>query len=892
VSDRASAWLRVALHLVDVAALLAPGGDRARWRRQWAADLTCHWHHLERASRATPAAGRALVGRAAGAWVHALWLRSRSWRLEMLLTDLRLAMRLLLVRRPLFTALATATLAIGIAANAVIYSWVDGLLLNPLRGVADQHRLAVVTVTTASRDGLSFSYPNYVDVRAARGGAYTDLAVFGSAAMSLRTDRVPERVWGQLFSGNMFDLLGVQPALGRLLTEEDDRAPGGEPVAVLAHAFWQRQFGGRASVIGETLVLNNRAFTIVGVTPPAFQGTQGALAFDVFVPLSMQAVFYAGDRLGDRGHGWLQAMARLAPDRSLADLQAALDVVAARLAASYPASNENRGLRAFPLWRSPNGGQSMLMPAFAVLAGIVGLLLLLVCTNMAGLLLARAAGRAREMAMRHALGANRSHLVRQLLVESLVLSFLGGGLGLLAARWSGALLRAFIPPLSIPIAIDAGLSWRVAIFTAIVSGLAGLVLGILPAWQASRTSVRDALQDGSGASSSWRRGRLRQGLVVAQVAVALVLLVAAGLFVRSMDQAYRMDAGFTTRQGVIGAFDVQSAGYDEARGRLAQARILEEVRAIPGVEAATLARRAPLNPTDSSDRSVEVEGYQPAPREEMSVFYNQVSAGFFETLGIPLREGRVFAASDASDAPRVIVISERMAQTYWRGRSAVGGRVRLADGWVTVIGVVADGKYGSMTESPRSFMYLPLAQYYRADVRLIVRTTGAPGDVVPALRSAMARVDPSIPLFDITTIAEHVAFSFFLFELLASLLGGFGIVATALAALGLYGVVAFSVAQRTREIGVRVSLGATRGDVLRLILRQACTLVGVGLVTGLVLAAGASRLMASQLVGVSPFDVPAYASTLLVVLGTTLVAATVPARAAMRLDPLTALRRE
>lgn len=809
----------------------------------------------------------------------------------MLLTDIRLALRLL-GRRPLFTTLATLTLSLGIAANAVIFSWIDSLLLNPLGGVTDQQRLAVVTVTTSSRDGLSFSYPNFEDLRATRGGALQDVAVFATAAMSLRTAAGAERVWGQLYSANMFEVLGVSTVLGRTLGDQDNRAPDAHPVAVMAHGFWKRQFGGRHDIVGDTIVLNGQTFTIVGVTPPDFRGTQAAIGFDVFVPLSMEGAFFPSRRLADRGHGWLQALVRLSPDRGLADLQAELDVVAARLPSAYPAINENRGLRAFPMWRSPNGGQSMLMPAFVVLAGVVGMLLLLVCTNMAGLLLARAAGRAREMALRHALGANRSHLVRQLLVESLVLALLGGAGGLFAARWSGALLVAFIPPLSIPIAIDAGVSWRVAIFTAIVSGLAGLALGMLPAWHASRASVRDALQDGSGASASWRRGRLRQGLVVVQVAVALVLLVSAALFVRSMGRAHELDAGFTTRQGAIGAVDLLSAGYDEPRGHVAQARLLEEVARIPGVTGVSLARRAPLTATDSSDRFVEIEGYQPAPQEEMSVFYNQVSHGFFETLGIRLIQGRVFTASDSADAPPVIVISERMARMYWRGRSAIGGRVKIGDEWASVIGVVADGKYGSMTESPRAFMYLPLAQYYRPDVRVIVRTAAAPRGVVPLLRAAIARVDPTIPLFDVTTIAEHVAFSFFLFELLASMLAGFGVVATALAALGLYGVVALSVAQRTREIGVRVSLGATRGDVLELVIKQAFVLVCVGLGIGLVLALGAAQLMASQLVGTSPFDLPAYAATLATVLITTLVACAVPARTAMRLDPLAALRRD
>ncbi len=359
-----------------------------------------------------------------------------------------------------------------------------------------------------------------------------------------------------------------------------------------------------------------------------------------------------------------------------------------------------------------------------------------------------------------------------------------------------------------------------------------------------------------------------------------------------MRAAGRMDPGFSARQGLIGAVDLLAAGYDTARGRVAQQRLLDEVRSVPGVEAAALARRAPLTPTDSSDRGVEVEGYRPAPREEMSVFYNQVSEGFFETLGIGIVEGRGFTPRDVSDAPRVIVVSELMARRYWPGRSAVGGRVRLAGDWATVIGVARDGKYGSMSEEPRPFMYLPLAQYYRGDVRVIARTSEIPGTVAAPLRAAVARVDPGLPVFDVGTLDEHVAFSFFLFNLLASLLAVFGAVATGLAALGLYGVLAIGVAQRTREIGVRLSLGAGTRDVLSLVLRQGLGLVAAGLGVGLSLALGAARLVASQLVGVSPFDIPAFAATVVVVVMTAALACLVPARAAMRIDPLVAMRRD
>ena len=605
---RARGWLRLSLVIARLGTELAPADERRRCRNQWEADLTHQWLALERAGLATPSAGGALVRRSAGAWAHAVWLRFRVRRLDMLLNDLRYAVRVL-ARRPLFTLLATLTLGLGMAANAVIFSWVDALLLSPMGPVPDERSMVVVTFTTPQRNGLSLSYPNFQDVRAARSGALEDVAVFSTTPMSLRTRDGAERVWGQLFSGNMFELLAIRPALGRLITEADAPAPGDGSVAVLSHGFWQRRFGGRADAIGQVLVLNNRQFTVVGVAGPGFQGTQAPLSFDIFVPVSMTPVFYPGDRVADRTHGWLQGLARIGAGHTLAEAQAQLNVIAARLARSHPNPNEGRGMRLFPLWRSPHGGQNLLMPAFAVLGGIVGLLLLLVCANLAGLLLARAAGRTRELALRHALGASRGRLVRQLLVESLVLAVLGGLVGLVAARWSGALLSAFIPPLAIPIDIQAGVSVRVAIFMFGLTLVAGCALGLLPAWQSSRVSVRASLQDGSGASAAWRRGGLRQALVVGQVAVALVLLASAALFVRSMREARRMDAGFSTRQGLMEAINLLAAGYDPARGRLAQERLLDDVRAIPGVEAAALARRAPLTLTDSSDTGVAMDGY-------------------------------------------------------------------------------------------------------------------------------------------------------------------------------------------------------------------------------------------------------------------------------------------
>lgn len=887
------AWLRrAALAVVDGLAWIVPDAERRRWKAQWHADIWYRCEVLARTGLLTPRTALALMGRVSGAFRHAAALRYRSPGGLMLLHDVRHAIRSL-KGRPGFTAIAVLTLALGIGANAVIFSWIEATLLDPIPGVRDRGSLAAVYFTTATRNDLSLSYPNYLDLRAAGVPGLADLAIHTAGTLSMRTPEGAERVWGQIVSGNMFEMLGVQPALGRLIGPDDDRVPGGHPVVAVSHAFWQRRLGGRADAVGSTITLNEQPFTVIGVTPPAFHGTQPMVALDVFVPVAMQKAFIPGDRLAARGSGWLQGLARLGPGASLADVQAGLDVAAARLATTYPDVNAGRGLRVFPLWRQPSGGTGMLLPVMAVLGGLVAVLLALVCANMAGLLLARASGRQRELAVRRSLGASRWQVMRLLVTESVVVAMTAGAAATLLARWSGDLFRAFIPPVPLPITIDAGLNPRVLIFSTAISLVAGLALGLVPGVQASGGDMVTPLKDGSaGSGARWRRGRLRQGLIVAQVSLSLVLLVSAGLFLRALDAARLIDPGFSTRRGLVGAIDVGGAGYDEARGVQLFRALAAEVRAVPGVEAAALAQRLPVTFTESSDRGVEVEGYTPAPGEEMSVYYASVTEGFFETIRMPVVEGRGVTARDTSDAPPVMVINETMARRYWPQGGALGGRVRVGDRWVEVVGIAKDAKYGSLTETSRAFMYLPVEQAYRPAMRLVVRTAGDPDALAPAIRAAVRRVDAGLPLFDVQTIEQHLAFSFFLFEMAATLLGVFGITAMLLAALGLYGVVAHSVGQRTREIGVRMSLGATASDVRRMVLRQGLGLALAGVALGVIAAVGVTGLFASQLAGVSPRDPLSFGSTAVLLVATTALACYLPARRAARLNPVQALRTE
>jgi predicted permease len=880
---------RLAFGIITASAWVVPAADRDRWRAQWRADV---WHRLDALERAGLVNGRttrAVLARTSGALWHAAWHRVRAGGPQMFKHDLRHAVRTL-AARPVFTLVAVVTLALGIGANTVIFSWIEATVLTPLPGIEAAASVVAMNVTTRTREDVSLSYPNYVDLRDARLPGVAGLAVFSAGAVTLRTADGGERLWGAIVSGNLFEVLGVGAIVGRTLTQADDVTPNGHAVAVLTHRGWQRRFGGRSDIVGTTIVLNERPFTVVGVTNPDFHGPVAMVGIDVMLPMAMQAGFLPGDRLTARSSGWLETLMRLAPGADLGAVQAALDVAASRLAETHPDANAGRGLRLFPLWRYPTGGTGMLLPVMAVLGGLVAVLLALVCANLAGLLLARASGRRRELAVRVSLGASRWQVVRLLLAETTVLAVAAGALAALVTTWSGTLLFAFIPPLPIPVVIDAGLNARVLVFSTVVSLVAGLGLGLGLGLQASRGDVVSPLKDGAASGGTARRGRVRQGLIVAQVAMAVVLLVSAALFVRTLTAARALDVGFSAETGIVGMVDVGAAGYDEVRGRDAYRRLKAALAALPGVEAAAVAQRVPLTMTDSSDRGVDVQGYTPAPGEEMTAYYASVGAGYFDTLGLPIVEGRGVAEQDTAEAPMVVVVNQTMARRFWSGRSALGGRVRVGDRWAEVVGVARDSKYRSLGEPPTAFMYLAVEQAYRPAMRVVLRTSGAPEAVVAAARQIVARETPGVALFDVQTLAEHRAFAYFLFEMAATLLGLFGAMAALLAALGLYGVIAQGVTARTREIGVRMSLGASAADVRRLIVAQGVTLTGTGLAVGGAMALAVTRLFESQLLGVSPRDPAAFALTALLLAAVSLAATLLPAVRASRLDPVTALR--
>jgi predicted permease len=702
----------------------------------------------------------------------------------------------------------------------------------------------------------------------------------------------PERVWGALVGGEFFEVLGVGAALGRTFLPEEGLTPGSHPVVVVGHSFWRQRLGGDPGVLGQPLTINGRAFTVVGVVAPSFRGGEAAFGLDLYLPMMMQQAVVAGNRLEARGDGWLEVVGRLAPGATLAQAQAGLDVLAARLAAEYP-TNAGRGMAAFPLWRAPGSASGTLAPVLAVLAGLVSVVLLIACVNIASLLLARAAAREREVAVRLAVGASRGRLVRQLLTESVLLGLAGGLAGIAMAVVSSRALVALLPPTPFPIEVRTGISLALLGFGTLLSMLTGILFGLAPALQATRSDLVAGLKQSSGALGGGRRpARLRQAMVVGQLALSMLLLVAAGLFLRTLWNARALDPGYAEDRGVLASLDLQPGGYEGEAGRAFHRELLRRVEALPGVRAASLATHVPLSLGGGSDTNGTIEGYELRENEHMVLFYNRVSPGYFDTLGVALVEGRGIDERDTAEAPGVAVVNETMARRYWPEGRALGGRLTLGRRTLEVVGIARDGRYLTLDEEPRNYMYLPLSQFWRPETTLQVATAVDPRSVLGSLHQTVAALDPELPLFDVRTLAEHRELAVYLQELTATLLGCFGLLALALAAVGVYGVVAQSVSRRTQEIGVRMALGASRGEILRLVLRQGLGLVAVGLLLGGVAALAVAPLFASQLVGVGAADPASFVATAVVLAAAALAACAVPARRGAAVEPVVALRED
>jgi macrolide transport system ATP-binding/permease protein len=804
--------------------------------------------------------------------------------------DLRYSLRML-TKNPGVTAAAVLSLALGIGANATIFTWVKSVLLNPLPGIPEADRLFVLAGKSRNGDDRSLSYPNFRDIRAQ--ATTFEPILQDDVLLAVSDGQEADRAFAILVSGNYFDVLGTRPMLGRAFVKAEDQTPGGAPVLVLSYAYWQRRFGGQASVVGRSVKVNDRPYTIVGVMPADFLGTTLGLAPDAWVPMMQQPELQpVGDRLEARGSGWAQALVRLRDGISLEAANAELETIRAALEREY-STNDGWRLSIIPVSNSPWGAPMALRPVLLVLVGVVAAVLLIACANIANLLLSKAVGRRREIAVRMALGASRGRVVRQLLLESLMLSLLGGAAGLVVAWWSAGLLMVFVPPTDFPINLGIRVDGSVLAFTAMASIATGLVFGLVPALHASSPRMVQALREESGRTSAGAaKHRLRNGLVVAQVALCLVLLVGAGLFLQSLRRGAHLQPGFDPANVVMASFDVFPAGYDRARGLVFQRQLLDRLRSAAGIERAALARTIPLGFSGNSSTGIAIDGYQPKKDEEIVISFNEVSDGYFETLRIPIVAGRSFTERDVDGAVPAAIVNETMARRYWRDGDPVGRNITAGGERIQIVGVAKDGKYRSLSESPRPYMYFPLAQRYRSAVKLHVRSAGETGATLNTIRDVLREMDPDLPITETMPITDHLEQAIFAQRIAATLLGIFGALALTLAGVGLYGVMAYAVSERTHEMGIRLALGARPGELRGMVVASGMKVAAVGLAIGAAGAAAVSRLLTSLLNGVSPTDPVTFAVVLATLAAVAFLAAFIPARRASLVDPIVALRYE
>ena len=808
-----------------------------------------------------------------------------------MLTDLRLAFRLM-VRNPLFTATAILSLAIGLGATTTVFTVADALLFGAPAGVADPGRVVDIGRTRGGREFDNSSYPDFQDLAAQ---SKTLTGVYGyhleplSVALGGRDGS--ERVYATIVSGNYFQVLGVRPQVGRLLTPDDDRAPGASPVTVLSDRLWRRRFEGDPSIVGRTIALNGTSFTVLGVAPAGFRGT-AILSPDLWAPLTMSPEIEPGRPWQPiRGGSWILMGGRLAPGVSLGEAQAEIDVIARRLEETYPESNEGVGWRLMRAAPVP-GEMSTYVGAFmGILGAIVGLVLIVASINIAGMMLARAVARRRETAVRLALGASRRHLVRQLLVESSAVFLIGGGAGLVLAAWLTRLLLALLPSVPVPLALSLPLNLRTVLFGLGVTAIAAVATGLVPALQASRPHLVESLK--LDPDTGFGRFRLRQALVAAQVAGSVLLIVVAGLFGRALGRASSIDPGFDAAHVDVVRLDLSLARHDATTGPAFLREVIARVEVLPGVESVSAAIDLPLDGGRIGYGDVRAEG---KPEEETIGLddWNFVEPGYFRTLRKPLLRGRDFTQADVRGRTEVAIVNEAAAERLWPGEDPIGRRLVRTTGdgprSVEVVGVEKTGNYVWLNEPPRPFLYLPWAQAYEPRVALLVRTSGT--TVAPAVRALVTEMNPNLPIVGTTTLEEASTLALLPQRLAGGLAGSLGLVALLIAGLGVYGVTAYSVARRTREFGIRVALGAGPRDVLRLVLGQAAAMTATGLAAGLLLALGSTRLLASLLLGVGAADPLTYGLAALVFGVLSLAASFVPARRALAVQPSIALRSE
>ena len=816
-----------------------------------------------------------------------------------LLRDTRFALRQIL-RRPRTSVLVVicATLAIGL--NASVFTLVNAVTLREPFVQQSEH-LTRLYGTYPGFTLASLSYPNYSDLRdlnrASESPAFSDLAAYSVLPANISIDGHHERLPTVVASGNYFSTLGVSAALGRVIGPADDEIRSGHPVAVIGDRFWRSRFGADPAVIGKKILINSEPFTVIGVTPPRWQGTFPGMILDLWIPLQMQPLLQPArtDVLDSRGYGWLMTAARLSDGIGIEQAQSRLDVSVAAIQEQYPDQNENWGVDVHagvsPL--PPDVQQAIQLSSWAML-GLVGAVLLIACANVAGLLLARAEERQKEIGIRLAIGAGRMRLVRQLLVESVTLASIGGVLGTLLALSATHVFASQAPLIGgMPVVVDTEPDLAVFLFSLGLTLVTGLLFGLLPALQATRPDLVPVLKGERGTSSIGKtKIPVRRLLVAFQVAVSMMLLITAGLFLGSLENERSVDLGFQSDGLLLAAMDPSLHGYDSESGLAFLDRVQQKVEALPGVTQVAWGEIAPLTLFSSQQQSIDVKGYTPAEGERMNPEYNVVSEGYFETLGIPVLRGRGFRLHDNADGAPVVVINQALADRFWADGQALGGSMWVSGAQREVIGIVANGKYLSRRETPKPHVYLSIRQAWEPQQQIHVRTAGSPTALDPLVRSIIAELDPQVAVYNVRTMDQHLDASLMPARTGAKLVSLFGGLALVLAAIGLFGLLSHAVARRTHEIGIRMTLGAAAGDIFRHLLSRGLTLVFAGLVLGLAAGLAVGKALSGILYGMSGAEPSIVLKVGALLLVTAFVAVAVPARRATRVDPMTALRHD
>ena len=790
-----------------------------------------------------------------------------------------------------FAITAVLMLALGICANSTIFSWVNGTLLHPVPGAQNAGELVtVMRGAWNTSPSPPLSYPDYRDLRELN-HSFSGILAYHSDWLTLTGGDQPQRIYAANVSGNYFDVLGIRPLLGRFFVPDEEARDSGAPFLVLGYALWRTRFGADPDVVGKTVEINQQTGTVIGVAPEGFIGCMPGVRTDAWVPLSPLRRNGPNWQIDQRGIPWLNVMGRLRPGVSRARAAQDLELLMTQLVTQYP--NDHLGVNTIsldPLWRSPFGANVYLAASLPILLAIAGVVLLLTCANVATLALVRFVSRRREMAIRQSLGASRFQLMREMILEGLILSMWGGGLAILFTLWTSKTLARFIPPNASPIVLNGYVDHNVVGAILLLSVVASLICGALPAWRSSGVATAEVLKEEAASVSSGAHNRkLLSGLVVAQIALSLALLVTSGLFLQTLRNTTEADPGFNRTHVLLASIDLQSAGYSWADAKIFERKLFSRLEVLPGVSSVALSDWVPLSLTRGSADALP-EGYVPKPHESMEVRRASVSDGYFQLMKIPLLEGREFTVNDTGGTPSVAIVDETMARHFWPGQYAVGKRLSIHGDWFTVVGVVKNSKHQGVNELPEPILYQSYFQFSGPQVIFHLRTKANPEFLAGPVERAVHELDSRLPVFDVRTLEESTQMASIFETIESTFATAFGILALILAASGLYGVVAYRTQLRTHEIGIRVALGASRSDVLRLVFLQGMQLTAFGLGLGLALSLVLTRFLRGLLFGVSATDTLTIASVTALLLVIGVAACYLPARRAMRINPVTAMR--